>query len=327
MITVKIGLIGCGAVTIKAHIPALMNNPSARISSYCYQVSAISSLDEENISYIQSILPGVAVYRDYRDLLDRADCGAVLIATGQDVHPMICAHALRKGKYILCEKPLGTSTTAIKQELGGLAQVEKNRLQIAFNKRFHPVFLTFKKLALENKFGIPECGSFYFVTQQGKKSGIEGILSNLIHYCDLVCAIFGIITEVKAVYHSSANGISLAVAMQNDRGSIVSLLFNTTASWSASLHEEWQIIDEERNRFIGRNCDEACFFGNSGHNEAYSTTNSIFWEQDPHGYKTQLQSFYDLVCQIRNQPEVSIDDALQAHNLYERIMIAAGLLG
>ena len=46
-----------------------------------------------------------AMYRDFRDLLDRSDIDAVLIATGPNWHGTAAMAAARAGKDIYCEKP------------------------------------------------------------------------------------------------------------------------------------------------------------------------------------------------------------------------------
>ena len=49
--------------------------------------------------------PGVAMYRDFREMLPREDIDAVLIATGDRWHTMASIQAAKAGKDIYCEKP------------------------------------------------------------------------------------------------------------------------------------------------------------------------------------------------------------------------------
>lgn len=47
----------------------------------------------------------VEMYRDFRELLDRSDIDAVLIATGPNWHATMAMHAAKAGKDMYCEKP------------------------------------------------------------------------------------------------------------------------------------------------------------------------------------------------------------------------------
>jgi predicted dehydrogenase len=49
---------------------------------------------------------GCRTYSDYRQLLDREDIDAVMIATPDHSHAVIAMAALKRGKHVYCEKPL-----------------------------------------------------------------------------------------------------------------------------------------------------------------------------------------------------------------------------
>ena len=53
--------------------------------------------------------PGVATYRDFREMLPRQDIDVVLIATGDRWHTMASICAAKAGKDIYCEKPCSMS--------------------------------------------------------------------------------------------------------------------------------------------------------------------------------------------------------------------------
>jgi predicted dehydrogenase len=59
--------------------------------------------------------PGVAMYRDFREMLQRPDIDTVLIATGDRWHTLASIYAAKAGKDVYCEKP---STMTIAESLG-----------------------------------------------------------------------------------------------------------------------------------------------------------------------------------------------------------------
>ena len=50
--------------------------------------------------------PGCRAYADFRELLDKEDVDAVMIATPDHTHAAIAMAALKQHKHVYCEKPL-----------------------------------------------------------------------------------------------------------------------------------------------------------------------------------------------------------------------------
>ncbi|MCU1237612.1 MAG: iolG 4 [Candidatus Solibacter sp.] len=55
-----------------------------------------------------------ATYADWRKIIDRKDVDAVFIATPPDLHSEMAVAALRAGKHVYCEKPIGITPAQVR---------------------------------------------------------------------------------------------------------------------------------------------------------------------------------------------------------------------
>ena len=95
-----IGFIGLGARS-KAHFAAFKQLPDVHVTALCDLQSA--RIEETN----QGLPAKAASYTDYRELLHDKSVGAVVIATPNYLHYEMALAALRAGKDLLLEKPMG----------------------------------------------------------------------------------------------------------------------------------------------------------------------------------------------------------------------------
>ncbi len=93
-----------------------------------------------------------AVYRDFRELLDRKDIDAVLIATGDRWHAPASILAAKAGKDVYSEKPCGITIAAC-QELADTMQREKRVFQAGTQRRSVPNFQKAVELVHTGKLG------------------------------------------------------------------------------------------------------------------------------------------------------------------------------
>ncbi len=93
-----------------------------------------------------------ATYRDFRELLDRSDIDAVLIATGPNWHATAAVYAARAGKDMYCEKPC---TKNIAQSLALAATMRRTGrvFQAGTQRRNLPHFAFACELARTGRLG------------------------------------------------------------------------------------------------------------------------------------------------------------------------------
>ena len=93
-----------------------------------------------------------AVYRDFRELLERKDVDAVLIATGDRWHAAASMLAAKAGKDVYSEKPCGITISAC-QELADTIERERRVFQAGTQRRSVPNFQQAVELAHSGKLG------------------------------------------------------------------------------------------------------------------------------------------------------------------------------
>ena len=96
----KIGIIGCGKIAQVRHIPEYLANKDALITAFY-------DLNEERAKELAKIYNAKA-YPSLDELLS-SDVDAVSICTANSTHAEIAIKALKKGKHVLCEKPMAVT--------------------------------------------------------------------------------------------------------------------------------------------------------------------------------------------------------------------------
>jgi predicted dehydrogenase len=104
---INIAIVGCG-IRGKQHF-------------HVSNIVALCDVDESKLGG-----PGGKRYTDYRKMLDEMDkdLDAVLVATPDHAHAVVCMAAIKRGKHVYCEKPLAHSIGEVRA-LGKAAQEQK----------------------------------------------------------------------------------------------------------------------------------------------------------------------------------------------------------
>ncbi|NLC65678.1 MAG: Gfo/Idh/MocA family oxidoreductase [Clostridium sp.] len=141
---INIGFIGCGKIAQKRHIPEASKNENVNIVAYCNRT--VEKAEEMADMY------GGSVYSNYQEILNDSGIDAVVISVANILHGEIAIEALKKGKHVLCEKPMATTL----EESIEMVKVSKDTgkvLNIAHNQRLKPIHLEAKKLIRDGAIG------------------------------------------------------------------------------------------------------------------------------------------------------------------------------
>jgi len=138
-----VGVLGCSDIARRKFLPALLRSGSARLV-------AVASQSPETLG---TRLPGVvAEYHDYTALLERDDIDLVYLSLPNHLHEEWTIRALRAGKHVLCEKPLGLDS----QQVARMVEVaRKHRLLLYENLMYlqHPQHTAVKELLSTQRLG------------------------------------------------------------------------------------------------------------------------------------------------------------------------------
>jgi predicted dehydrogenase/threonine dehydrogenase-like Zn-dependent dehydrogenase len=126
----SVALVGAGGFVANVHVPNLKAARDVRVKTVVTR-SGTSAGD------VARLVGGADTATDWRVAIDDPDIDLVLIGTRHDSHAEIAAAALRAGKAVFVEKPLGLTREQIDDvwEAGR----ENDRLAIGFNRPFAPL--------------------------------------------------------------------------------------------------------------------------------------------------------------------------------------------
>ena len=104
---ITLGCIGVGGMGT-ANMKVFLGLPACRVLAVCdtYEDRRQKAKERVDAQYGDS---GCKTYRDFRELLARKDIDAVMMAPQDHWHALIAVAAVKAGKDLYCEKPLGVS--------------------------------------------------------------------------------------------------------------------------------------------------------------------------------------------------------------------------
>ncbi|HEY3684665.1 MAG TPA: Gfo/Idh/MocA family oxidoreductase [Streptosporangiaceae bacterium] len=141
---IRVALAGLGDIAAQAHLPALLRSP--RI-----EVAALADPDPDRRAAAARLAPGAAAYDGLAPVLADPSIPAVVLATPPWITTGLVRDALAAGKYVLAEKPLGTSLAEVRK----LADLPHDRLQVGLTYRHDPALDRLRTWIADGLLGSP----------------------------------------------------------------------------------------------------------------------------------------------------------------------------
>ncbi len=145
MSSLRIGVIGCGSIAQKRHLPEYAANPRAAIGAVCDSVPGRAQEAADRFG-------APLAFMDYREVLEQADVDAVSICLPNYLHAKVAVEAFAAGKHVLCEKPMAGSVAEARRMVEAAAAAERV-LMIGHNQRFMRVHQVAKQLVHSGRLG------------------------------------------------------------------------------------------------------------------------------------------------------------------------------
>jgi predicted dehydrogenase len=196
---VRLGIIGCGNVSLRHHLPALIAEPGVALAAAADPTPARLA----QLAAAGGLGAGDCL-AEADDLLARDDIDAVLVATPQAFRPDIVRAALAAGKHVLSEKPLAL-TPADGWTLARQARAAGRTLALVHNYRFMPDCRAVKRVLDEGAIGEPYLVTLNFLGVEDHPGAPEyapawrhdprssggGVLMDMLHAVYVAAWLFG----------------------------------------------------------------------------------------------------------------------------------------
>jgi len=142
----KVGIVGCGLVASKRHIPIFMKlKRKANVRAVCDR--------NESLAHQAAAEHGISgIYHDFTEMLSKENLDLIDICTPPHTHTPLALEGMKHGCHILMEKPMALKTSDCDQMINAS---HKNRVKlcVAHNMLFFPPLLKAKKLVAEGAIG------------------------------------------------------------------------------------------------------------------------------------------------------------------------------
>ncbi len=147
MTKVRLGIIGVGNMG-SGHAANILAGKCPEI-----ELTAVADRRESRRQWAKETLPeGTAIFEEGSDLIQSGLCDAVHICTPHYQHPTLAMEAFAAGLHVMCEKPAGVYTKAVR-EMNEAAEKSGKVFAMMFNQRTNCVYRKMHEMVHSGQLG------------------------------------------------------------------------------------------------------------------------------------------------------------------------------
>jgi len=254
---IRFGLIGCGNIG-KRHAEHISN---------LGELSAVCDVSTEKVNQFSEKYKCPS-YLNFFDLLDNEkNIDVISVCTPNGLHSLQTIESLRRGKHVVCEKPMATTVKDCELMISESEKANK-RLFIIKQNRYNPPVIALKKLVDEQVLGkilsiqlncFWNRGPDYYLNSDWKgRKVLDGgtLFTQFSHFIDLVYWLFGDIRKIKAYAKNLAHQNIIefedsgVVIVEFDNGALGSINY-TVNSFEKNMEGSLTVFGEKGTIKIG----------------------------------------------------------------------------
>lgn len=143
---VRYGIIGCGAIAQRRHIPEAAANAKSQVVAIADPVRGRAQSIAEKL--------GAVAYTDYKKMLKEQELDAAVVCGPNVLHAPMAIDAFKARLHVLVEKPMATTRAEARKMLAAAKQARKY-LMVGMNQRLMPPHVKAKQVLDSGRLGKP----------------------------------------------------------------------------------------------------------------------------------------------------------------------------
>jgi len=322
-----LGILGCGPISQIAHFDAAKKARNVELTAIC-------DLADDLRERMAAVHEPRFAYRDFEEMLADERIEAVLIGVADEFHVPLALKAIRAGKHVLVEKPLGVAIEEC-EDLRRQVRESKLTFQVGNNRRFDPgvafarrfiqeemgQLLSFNAWYWDSVFRYTMTDSLQSVRQistvarkpEGNPKADKRryfLLTHGSHLVDMTRWLGGEIVSVRARRLERLGAYCWYVEVELANGALghLDLTIPARGDFEEGFHLQGEHGSVKGRAFLS-------WYHKAADVECFSTQDRTYRRplgEDGHSYKLQLESFAETIIAGAPQRGASIDDGVQS---------------